>query len=243
MGVSFLQNIDSSIINDNHSEKLSEIRICDNKNDAVYKECSLPKYTNKRRTKIPRKTLKVTNRNVTTKSYDKFSWTKIYRSPIPTPCNESRKELNRTASPAILPPNSEKNIDENKTSIIDVTTQTSLQTLPILSNTIQNNRLCSKITPKLLCPCCCGGDDQIQTYDQSYSYQQAAGSFEDIKLNRLTNVSTSRTSILFLQRQYLERPKNTMMFSKILTTVVRNTFKNLITVFNFKKWFSIRHVF
>ncbi|CAH2094515.1 unnamed protein product [Euphydryas editha] len=241
MGVPFLHNIDSSMFKDNHGEKLAEIEICDYKNDVVYRECSLPKVTNKLRTKTSRKVLKVTKRNVKTESYDKFSWTKVYRSPIPMRSNEDKKELNKIASTAVLPSNSEKNIDKNSVCIIQVTTQTSMQTLPILSSSIQNTRLCSKIKPKLLCPCCCGGDDQIQTYDQPYRCQQATDSFESIKLNTPTTVSASFTSILSLQRR-LKRTKNTVMFSRILTRIVRNTFNNFITKFNFKKCFSIRHV-
>ncbi|OWR53806.1 aldo-keto reductase [Danaus plexippus plexippus] len=59
------------------------------------------------------------------------------------------------------------------------TTQTYLsRPLEERSSIRLQHSICSKLGPKLLCPCCCGGDDKMESCDMPYNRQTTSDSYE-----------------------------------------------------------------
>lgn len=240
MGVSFLQTIEN-IEAACKLEKISQDHYTGYRNDAVYKECSFPiqksKKSNKKLNKRDATNEKI-QKNKPTTNFDKFSWTKIYRSPIPVRSQRNSViELNELKS--AIKQNQEVELFDTNIKLNQNTTQTYLsRPLEERSSIRLQHSICSKLGPKLLCPCCCGGDDKMESCDMPYNRQTTSDSYESIDLTNNSNtfipinLDASLVSILCFRK--LSRQKNKSMYIKMALAVIRNSYKNIICMFNLK---------
>lgn len=240
MGVSFLKNNEYS---DNEKDKNDITKENNNeiqRNDAIYKECSYPKCTrDKPLSKHAQISQFPVNPSLISERYDKFSWTKIYRSPVPRRYCHDKLQLNEpTSNTNMLSDLSPIGHDkENRENTIKITAQTS--TISFVSPK-RKKSMCSKILPKFLCPCCSGGDDCIEESRMPYINKSAnSNSYEtiDLKPNSATdfslNIDASLLSMIYLQRN--SKHKIAEFYAKMIRTLLRNTWKQFLYAFLIKR--------
>lgn len=224
--------------------------ICKNsvfRNDMVYKDCSyrLSNISNAEK-KINSKTgnpsKKPTLKNSTINNNNQFSWSKVYKSPTTRRhIDEKHKniviEYNITDIQNKQLLNNEKFTDPqtkmDERDIVEVITQavgTSVTSIPKPS---LRRPTCFKYSlPKLLCPCCCGGEDNIDR-------NQSAESYETINLKTVSNIyfptldlDPSLMSIIQLHG-HLKARKSSKLYASITKVLLRAIIKckNSIGIF------------
>lgn len=233
---------------DFHKENYKDLNeICKNsvyRNDMVYKECSyrLSDTCNSKKKIDASKVIKPSIKSTSVKSIDNhFSWTKVYKSPT------TKRHIEENHKSIVIEYNIAKiqneqfinneeckdpeiKIDERD--LVEVITQavsTSVTSIPkpVLRKPtwLKYNSL-----PKFLCPCCCGGEDNIET-DQS-----GAESYETINLKAASNIflpnidlDPSLMSIIQLHG-HLKARKTPKFYASIIKVLLRNTYKNAIGI-------------
>lgn len=232
MGVSFLKSSEFSENKDSKSEIITKNVYNGYRNGAIYKECSYLKCVKNKPiikdSKIPKYP---ENGQVKSERYDKFSWTKIYRSPLPRRYSNNDKIMDQ-ANSSIKISDTERNKGEHYANVLKVTAQTSMSSfIKPKSKKIK----CSKILPKCFCPCCCGGEDRLQAFEIPYNNQSTTDSYESIDLNRNSitsipiNIDASLMSMIYLQRNQEQRFAE--IYTKILKSIVRNAYRNFLYIF------------
>lgn len=240
MGVSFLKSNEYS---DNEKDKNDIINENINgihHNDNIYKECSYPKCTSKKAlSKHAQISQFPVHKSLMSERYDRFSWTKIYRSPVPRRLCHDKLQLDEPTSNTnvlsdLSPISNDKEDDAN---VIKITAQTSA--ISFVSPK-RKKPMCSKILPKLMCPCCSGGDDCVEESRTPYINKSAkSNSYEtiDLKPNSANdfslNIDASLMSMIYLQRN--SKHKMAESYAKMIKTVLRNTWKQFLYAFLFKR--------
>lgn len=183
MDVSFLRDLKNPMTNQaGDGEHINMINYnYEYHNDAASKISSNPKRpVNTTASKKNKTSLNPTNGNTSMTKCDKFSWTKIYRSPILMPKRKSNEYItdydNKTisnGSTSIAKPQDKGEPLLNKSTVIQVNTPTSFISVPKLK---QKKLKRTKIIPKLLCPCICGGGDDEED-NMPYNKEDEPDSF------------------------------------------------------------------
>lgn len=228
------------------------------RSDEIYKECSFAKFTDKKKkNKMGKCALNAPeNKNISQNVMkeklgiqDKCSWSKVYNSPtLAKRFDENLLMLNSTDNnvqkpiqyiPAtdhlervLVPKKTEGN--ELKTQIVE----TSLTSLKAPVN--KNPALWTKLgLPRMLCPCCCGGgQDAAEPAYFSQSASAAAASFESIDLRTVSNIIFPSLNMnldaslmsLFNFHKRVNPRKSPRVYVKILKIMLRNTYKNTISI-------------
>lgn len=230
MGVCFLRD----------TEKPKEIKLSQNgdlkminygyHSNAIYKGCSYSKYVVK--TAALKKDKTALNTKHTKNIKSDFSNTNINR-PVPVTPNNNNEYITEfikaisNASNEMQQKSIEPLVDQSKVMQVETLTST-----PIMKSTMPK---CSRIMPKLLCPCICGGEDGAE--NMPYNRQNATDSYESIELRTDSdkdlpplNFDASLMSIIFLQKN-LNQHKTPKMYPKIITGIIQNAYKNFIYIF------------
>lgn len=244
MVISYTSGLKANSNKENYHD-LNEI--CKNsvyRNDMVYKECSfcLSHTCNANKKVKSLKVVKPSTESTSKKSINnQFSWTKVYKSPTTERhIDEKHKNIVIVNNVAEIQnkkflTSEESEVVEtrmNESHLVDVITQavgTSLTSIPkpVLR---KPTWLKYKSLPRFLCPCCCGGEDNVDTN------QSAAESYETINLKTTSNIylppidlDPSLMSIIQLHG-HLKARKTRKLYASILKVLLRNTYKNAIGI-------------
>lgn len=234
----------SALESDHNKENYNDLNeICKNsvyRNGMVYKECSYRlsntcnkvKKVNKLKVKPPTKVPSNTSIN------NKFSWTKVYKSPTAKrQIDEKHKNIVIVNNVAEIQNTKlidneevvETKMDEHDlVEVIAQAASTSVTSFPKPAlrkpTWLKYNYL-----PRLLCPCCCGGGE-----DNMETNQSAAESYETINLKPNSNIylptvdlDPSLISIIQLHG-HLKARKTPKLYASIIKVLLRNTYKNAI---------------
>lgn len=240
MGVSILTYAQSRVTKPD--DIIKDIEYNNYHNNEVYKECTYSIDTTKNDLLLNRNEKRVKNsHNIKKKTCketlnDNFFWKKIYRSPILNRTkNESSIELGEPESHK-----SNENFDDKKeegtrrdseiaNQIQDVTQMTGMHTKD--KNIIPRKRtFFAALVPTLLCPCCRGGDDEIDNID---SPQRSMDLYESIELktNNSDNLSmvkldASLMSIMHFKNKLNKKKPPVKCYIRALNIFVRNFWRH-----------------
>lgn len=238
MGVSFLKSHEYSTNEKDKNEIIKENSNEIHQNDKIYTECNYTKFSSnntlsKHASQISQLSV---NCNSINERYDKFSWTKIYRSPVPKrSCQEKLHQNDSPSNTNVLSP--DRDVKEDCENVIKITAQTSTESFvrPKWTNPVY-----SKILPNVLCPCCGGGEDHVEESRIPYNNKSDnSNSYEsiDLKKNSTTdfplNIDACLMSMIYLQRN--PKQKVAEFYTKTIRTLLRNTWKQFLYTFMFKR--------
>lgn len=238
MGISYAEpysvdtkNCISKLYDYNSKEMNNEIKeITSNavyRNNVVYKECSyeIPKLNivkNQHNNKIECPSKDHLNKS------SLFTWSKVYKSPLERKRCITQKcdsELDNCQDVDIICECDKMN--ETTIQVTKNTVGTSAISLNKFKKQLNTHLLLRKIaSPRFLCPCCTGGDDNL---DQCY--RNTTKSFDSVDLTTKSDVLSPNLeldpSVLSLMRT-LEVKKKPRIYTKIIGLVLRNTYKNAV---------------
>lgn len=210
------------------------------RSDEIYKDCCYKLPNNKPATKV-KNPKRLTKANPVKPCLNNpFRWTKVYRSPLARKhydCKHPNIVIDRNV---VVP---EAKVLQNPDDFESLNPPNNFQQPEVVRQTVgtsvtsiirsKHDRLYNwykQAMPRLICPCCCGGEDQIETY------QNTVDSYESIDLKtvsnpylNLTSLDASLMSILQLHGRWKSR-KTTKIYTDIAKVVLRNTYKNAISL-------------
>lgn len=228
------------------------------KNDSVYKECCYPIKELKQKqhqrkdniSKIFKNDQIIKNMN-NTKLDNNFLWTKVYRSPVPNKQIDEPQNGIDSICESLISRQSNKASKTVKT-LHDTfpqlfETQASIASIVNTRTTMSQSasskkNLFNKLSTKVLCPCCTGGDDGIENAREFYDRHNATNSYETIDLSKPSDynvegsikMDTSRISTENLHKEGLSDKRKCNNYQKVFKAIASNTYKNLISLFHAK---------
>lgn len=217
---------------------------CEFRTDTVYRDCCY-KITNnstvKHDIKIPKKQAKT--KPIKPCFDNQFCWTKVYKSPTTrknVECKKKHRNIVIDCNLAISEKKACQNLEECENHNLP-NSYTNLPRPEIITQigtsvTSINNSKHVKISewyknamPKLLCPCCCGGEDQMEPY------QRATDAYDSIDLKSVSNpylhladLDASLMSIIQLHGRLKSR-RTRKFYLNMVKAVFHNTYKNAIS--------------
>lgn len=234
MGVSFTDSYEVNNKNKQYSD-IKNIKLNANyRNDEVYQECSYqtPTLKSLKNVKDVSDLVGVHN-NIHHKTNMEQSWSKVYKSPPPKR-HSPQLEVGVNVINSLSNLNNLTEIEYKRTKIneVAVSPRTSMTCVKTTDNDRVQKSRWNKITfPKFVCPCCTGGDDDVENLNN----QRPTTSYESIDLKVGSdsemfsiNLDPSLMSIIRLQK-HLKARRTPNTCGKLVKVLLQNTFKNIIT--------------
>lgn len=233
---------------DSNKENYHDLNeICKNsvyRNDMVYKECSyrISNTSNTSKKLSPLRSIKPSTPATSKKSINnQFSWNKVYKSPTTgRHIDEKNKNIVIVNNVAETQNNLFLHFEETKIveptvderNLVDVIVQAVGTSVTSVPKPVLRKQTWPKYNslPKFLCPCCCGGEDNIE------ANQSADESYETINLKTTSNIylptidlDPSLMSIIQLHG-HLKARKTPKLYAGIIRVLLRNTYKNAVGI-------------
>lgn len=257
MGVSYTDNDTTCPNKEGHGENVNEVKMSSiYRSNEIYKDCSyqLPSihlFKTKKRNPLSNPKLEAQINREFAECKQSFNsqnyWSKVYHSPITDrQCKVKQVEQNtssKQSSDIQLDTNHLESLqnDTNIQACRSVPTENIATSMTSFVKSKQSVKARVKgwykmTFPRMLCPCCTGGDDG----PAPYCAHSAAGSYESIDLKLSNNalhsldLDASLMSIIHMHRS-LKLKRTSKDYAKIISAVLNNTYKNAIDLISSRK--------